>query len=111
MSTAVVAILASSTVAIASLVANVRQHAGALAHDRRMTDLRDTRAVLDDAANALAESSVALSGLERGLLWHGAFVARQDPMKLTKAEEAGERLKVIRGRLAMRLKVEHPALS
>lgn len=99
-----------SLVALAAIGANVWQQRRGFGHKCEMRDLADTRDLLDQASAALSETSQALSGLERGLFKDGAFVSQRSPERLIDAEHAGERLRLMRGHLAVRLKVDHPAL-
>ena len=76
-----------------------------------MADLADTRAVFDDAAVALHDASVALSGLERALFTGGTSFRSSFPDALPDAESATERLKSIRGRLGVRLPADHAGVT
>ena len=76
-----------------------------------MADVADTRGVLDDAAEALSKASHALSGLERGLFHYAESIAQRVPEAMSDAEQARERLKLVGGRVAVRLKADHPALA
>jgi hypothetical protein len=123
MSTAVVAILASSAVALASIGANVWQQRRAFSHERQMVDLGDTRALFDDAAKSLSDASNALLELWRALVsaeqrveagdarrLSEAFVAEKSP-ELTTAMQVYERLTVVRGRLYVRFDQTRPVLT
>jgi hypothetical protein len=100
-----------TVVALAAIGSAVWQQKRSFVHDREMTDLADTRRLFDDAAAALHDASVALSGLERALFTGGASFRSMFPDALTDAESATESLKSIRGRLAVRLRADHPALT
>jgi hypothetical protein len=93
----------ASAVALVALGSAVWQQKRGFAHEREMADLADIRRLFDDAAVALHDASRAMSGVERGLFRDGRFVSQRSPEALSNAEEAGERLKVIRGRLRVRL--------
>jgi hypothetical protein len=78
---------------------------------RKLADLADTRAVFDDAAVALHDASVALSGLERALFNGGASFRSSFPDALPDAESATETLKSLLGRLGVRLPANHAAVT
>jgi hypothetical protein len=65
-----------------ALAAESGRLAQQLEHDREMADLADTRARFDDAAVALHDASVALSGLEGALFTGGASFCRLFPAAL-----------------------------
>jgi hypothetical protein len=108
MGTAVVAILASSTVALASIAANVWQQRRGFSHDRQMVDLADTRALFDDAAKVLSDAASALGELVRALraVSSEGFVGEQSP-ELINALQVAERLRVVKGRLDVRFDQTH----
>jgi hypothetical protein len=82
-----------------------------LEHARKLADLPDARAVFDDAAVALHDASVALSGLERALFTHGSSFRAMVPEAVPDAESATERLKSIRGRPGVRLPTGNAAVA
>lgn len=100
-----------SVVAVVAIVAAFRQQRLALAHQRELADLSNTRGVFDDAAVALHDASVALSGLERALFTGGAAFRSTFPEALPAAESATETLKSILGRLGVRLPADHVAIT
>lgn len=106
----VVLALGPSIVAVVALSLAAWQHWRGLVHARQLADLADTRAVFDDAAVALHDASVALSGLERALFNGGPVFRSTFPDALPAAESATESLKSIRGRLGVRLHADHAAV-
>jgi hypothetical protein len=100
-----------SVVAVVAILAAFRQQRRALVHQRELADLSNTRAVFDDAAVALHDASLALSGLERALFTGGATFRSMFPDALPAAETATETLKSIRGRLGVRLPADHVAIT
>jgi hypothetical protein len=82
-----------------------------LQHERDLADLDDMRQVFDDAAVALHDASVTLSGLERALFTGGATFRSVFPDAVPAAESATGALKSIRGRLGVRLPADHPAVT
>jgi len=107
------AILALGPIVVAVLALSLAawQHWRGLAHARQLSDLADTRAVFDDGAVALHDASVALSGLERALFNGGSAFRSTFPDALPAAESATEALKSIRGRLGVRLRADHAAVT
>ena len=106
------AILAAgpTAVALAAIYATTWEHRRGREHEREMRDLADTRALMDDATVALYDASRALSELERALFRHGSGMRLHAPDALVDAERAGQALRVLRGRLAVRLPGDHPAV-
>jgi hypothetical protein len=92
----VILALGPSVVAVLALSLAAWQHWRGLVHGRQLADLGDTRGVFDDAAVALHDASVALSGLERALFNGGAGFRSTFPDALPAAELATESLKSIR---------------
>jgi hypothetical protein len=109
--TDVILALGPSVVAVLALSLAAWQHWRGLAHARKLADLADTRAVFDDAAVALHDASVALSGMERALFTGGASYRSAFPNALPDAEAATETLKSLRGRLGVRLRSDHAAVT
>jgi hypothetical protein len=109
--TDVILALGPSVVAVVALCLAAWQHWRGLTHARKLADLADTRAVFDDAAVALHDASVALSALERALFTGRASFRSSFPDALPAAESATERLKSIRGRLGVRLRANHAAVT
>lgn len=81
-----------------------------LGHEREIADLADVRALFDNAATILAETSRALSGLESALFTHGAWLGERAIETWTKARDAAEQVRGMRERLGVRLAGDHGAL-
>jgi hypothetical protein len=107
----VILALGPTIVAVVALGVAAWQHWRGLAHARQLADLADTRALFDEAAVALHDASVALSGLERALFSGGAGFRSTFPDALPAAESATETLRSIRGRLGVRLPADHAVVT
>jgi len=111
--TASVAVIASSTVAVAAIGAGWLQHRGSLKHQRKLADLGNVRDVLDDAAALLHRVAYVLDDVRLALTQYegGFFRAESRVETYRKLERCGQECDALRERLAVRLGRRHEAVK
>ncbi len=102
-----VASIAAGTALAGALIAAItagRRQKRQLAHDRRMRDLEEVRGVLDEAAQATAETTGAYLEACRFYVRYGTIGAREHDERV---DEARRRLTLLLQRLVVRLGEAH----
>jgi hypothetical protein len=70
-------------------------------------DRGELRELVDNAAVALNEASLARGEAAAGLMTHGRWIGERDPLTVQKMTKAGRELDMLQDRLAIRLRRTH----
>ncbi len=113
MDTATVAVITSSTVAVASIGANLLQHERGLKVQRKLADFENVRGVLDDAAAELHRVAYVLDDVRSRVTQHGVGFFKSDDGTATFTElgRLGRELDALTARLSVRFGRGHEVVA
>jgi hypothetical protein len=111
--TATVAVIASSTVAVVSIGANVFQNERRLRHERRLADLDAVRSALDDAAAELHATAYVLDEVRSQVTQHTPdfFKSEKGTETFIELGRRGKELDALNERLRVRFGRDHEVVA